>query len=180
MAIKKAFAPVMELLEANKTKSVSSIMVAVMALASTKAASSSTAGSNYIKDAKGNTVAINCYYFKRWMPTTGSKAVTFGVKKTTATGLNTMCNIGSSRWTAQNVASKKAQVALMATLRDSKALKDIKDIPTFIEAAEAKITSDRAAIAPTKLGFATKDELLDYLKAEGIELVNNEGATAQA
>ena len=74
--VKKAYQDIVSFLEANKDAKVSKVLEQVIEMASAKANRSE--GSTFIKDASGNAVAILDYYFKRWMPLVGDKAVDFG------------------------------------------------------------------------------------------------------
>lgn len=161
MAIKKAYQPIIDLLEANKDVKVSKILDQVIELTSAKAAR--TEGSTFLKDAKGNTVAIFDYYFKRWMPLVGDKAVEFGAKQKTATGFNTACKEGLSQWTKQQREAKNASAQLLKDV----AAGTVK--PSDIASVQAQIEETRKSIVPTELGFADVDALAKYLKKNGVE-----------
>lgn len=170
--VKKAYQPIIDLLNANKDQKVSKIFDQVLEIASAKTSRSD--GNTFIKDAKGNTVAILDYYFKRWMPLVGDKKVEFGAKVKTSTGFNTMCKEGVSAWTKQQREAKNA---------GSQLLKDVSagtTKPSDIAAKQAEIESARKAIAPTELGFATLDEVMKYLKKNGVEAQAPAQASAAA
>lgn len=166
MSIKKAYEPIINLLvsavEADAKVKVSAILEQVRELASAKVARGE--GSSFIKDASGTVVAIHDYYFKRWMPLVGDKAVEFGAKAKTSTGLNTMCKEGVSHWTKQQRAAQLANEAILTKLKAKEITAD------DIDALQAEIEVTRKAIAPTELGFASEAEVRDYLAANGITL----------
>ncbi len=161
MTVKKAYAELVAFLEANKDKKVSSVMDQVIAMASAKTARAE--GNTFIKDAQGNTVAILDYYFKRWMPLVGDKAVEFGAKAQTATGFNTMCKEGVSAWTKQQREAKAAGISLLQRVANG----EVK--PSDIPAEQEKIENARKAIAETTLGFASLEEVQKYLRKNGVQ-----------
>lgn len=168
--VKKAYTEIVALLEANKDKKVSSILDQVIELASAK--TNRAEGSTFIKDVQGNVVAIFDYYFKRWMPLVGDKAVEFGKKDKTATGLNTMCKEGVSIWTKQQNDAKKA----LATLLNKVAAGEVK--PADIAKAQEEIETARKSInfpmdengKTIELGFADRETLVKYLAKNKVEV----------
>lgn len=164
MAIKKAYAEIVTFLEENADKKVKSILEDVRAMASAKVAREG--GSTFLKNASGETVAVLDYYFKRWMPLVGDKAVEFGAKKSTATGVNTMCKAGVSAWTKQQREAKQANDKLLADVSAGNVQ------PSEIPAKQAEIETARKAIVETDLGFATKEEVLTYLQEKGVQVVD--------
>ena len=149
-------------LENNADQKVSDVLPRIIELASAKKATGSQ-GSTYIKSNTGETVAILCYYFKRWMPLTGPEAVEFGTKKSTATGFNTMCKSGVSNWSKQNKLAKDQ----LASILDRVEAGEI-DIQA-IQAEKEAIRADKEAIVETDLGFETKEELVTYLQNNDID-----------
>lgn len=162
MTIKKAYADIVAFLEENQDKKVRAVLEDVKNMASAKVAREG--GSTFLKDAAGNTVAILDYYFKRWMPLVGEKAVEFGVKKNTATGFNTMSKAGTSAWTKQQREAKQAEQNLLAEVSAG----NIK--PSDIPAKQAEIETARKAIEATELGFETKEQVVAYLVENGVQV----------
>lgn len=162
MTIKKAYADIVAFLEENQDKKVRAVLEDVKNMASAKVAREG--GSTFLKDAAGNTVAILDYYFKRWMPLVGEKAVVFGVKKNTATGFNTMSKAGTSAWTKQQREAKQAEQNLLAEVSAG----NIK--PSDIPAKQAEIETARKAIEATELGFETKEQVVAYLVENGVQV----------
>jgi len=124
MAIKKAFQDVVAFLEENKSKPVSKVLNEVISMCSAKSGGG-TGGSNVRKDANGVVTHIKCYYHNKWEPVNkdGSgddKHCAYGVKATSSTGLSTMCKEGTSNWTKQQAASKKASKQLLADVAAQK------------------------------------------------------------
>lgn len=166
MAIKKVFTDIIALLEENADKKVKSILPQIMELASAK--TNRAEGSTFLKDASGNVVAIFDYYFKRWMPLVGEKKVDFGQKVKTATGFNSMSKEGVSNWTKQQRVAKAEGMSLL----DKVAKGEIQ--PQDIAKHQEAIETARNAIVPTELGFATVEELNEYLTANGVTLASAE------
>lgn len=160
--IKKAYQPIVEYLNANLEMKVKNVIDQVIAFAEAKAGR--VEGSTFVRDASGAVVAINDYYFKRWMPLVGEKAVDFGAKQKSATGFNTMCKEGVSAWTKQQREAKNAMAALLTKVASGEVQ------PSDIAAEQAKIEEARKAILPTELGFESIDELNAYLVASGVTL----------
>lgn len=163
MTIKKAYQPIMDLLNANPDKKVSKILEAAIALCSAKTSRASGV-SSFIADASGATVAIFDYYFKRWMPLVGENAVEFGAKKNTTTGFNPMSKEGVSNWTKQQRVAKTAQTELLTRVAAGEVA------PTDIGDVQATIEAERKAIAETESGFATKEEVIAYLNENGVSV----------
>lgn len=91
--IKKAYVELYEILEANKNKKVSTILPQLVELMTAKQSQK-----NFITDEDGNVTHIYCYYHKQWEDISVAE---YGAKKSSATGLNSMCKEGVSSWTKQ-------------------------------------------------------------------------------
>lgn len=167
MSIKKAYEPIIAAmvaaLETNPKVRLADVMEEIKALASAKAARS-VEGKSAIRDASGTVVAIFDYYFKRWMPLVGEKAVEFGKKANTNTGFNTMCKEGVSLWTKQQNDATKANKQLLEDVKSGTIQ------ATDIGARQEEIEVARKSIAPTELGFVSEDEVNAYLAANGVTL----------
>lgn len=160
--VKKAYQAIVDFLEANKDVKVSKVLDQVIQMTEAKAGAG--AGSTFIKDAQGNTVAILDYYFKKWMPLVGDKAVEFGAKVKTATGFNSMSKVGVSHWTKQQRDAKNANTLLLSKVASG----ELK--PSDIAAEQVRIEEARKLIVETDLGFATQDELMKYLAKNKVEM----------
>jgi len=158
--IKKSFAPIIEFLEKNQDKKVKSVLEAVIAMASTKGRGASEAGQathTFIKDTSGATVAMLCYYYKRWMPLVGPDAVEVGAKASAASGLSSMCKLGTSLWTKQQATAKKAVTQLLLDVEAGTLA------PSDIGAAKERIEEVRKQIEPTNMGFLNEEDVRAYL-----------------
>jgi hypothetical protein len=157
MTIKKAYLEVIAHLEANSNKKVSSVLEDIKAMCEAKNGGGSDIGKTYLKDSEGNTIAVYCYYFKKWMPTS---QVMFGNKVNTASGLNTMCKEGVSLWTKQQREAKKANEQLLTDLGDSTIT--VEELPAKREAIEAdrKIIKDAE---DTTHHYDTAEEVLEAI-----------------
>ena len=176
MSIKKSFIPLIEFLAAkaeDASVTVASILEEVTAMASTKGRKTSgeAAVTTMIKDAEGKVVAIFDYYFKRWMPLVGDEAVDFGIKASSASGFASMCKSGVSHWTKQQRDAKKALANILTQVESGEL--ELSDIAAAKEAIEA----DRKLIVETDLGFATAEEINDYLIEQGIDLTETDCTT---
>lgn len=160
--IKKAYAEIVDFLEANRNVKVDKIIDQVIALASAKTTRSE--GNTFIKDANGETVAIFDYYFKRWMPLVGDKKVEFGTKIKTATGFNSMCKEGVSAWTKQQRVAKNANADLLKKVSSGEIA------PSDIATHQAQIEEARKIILSTELGFNSIEAVTEYLKESGVAL----------
>ena len=145
MAIKKAYVALIEYLEANKDSKVKTILPGAIELCSAKTSGSGT-GANFKKDKDGNVTHVFCYYHKKWEDV---KVVEFGVKSTSPTGLNNMCKEGTSQWTKQHRAAKKANEDLLNDVSDGKVN------PADLKGLRADIEATRATIVPREDGHGT-------------------------
>lgn len=152
MTIKKAYVELVELLEANKGKKVSTILDDIIELCSSK-----TQGSTVIRDAEGNVIAIFCYYHKQWELLSSTP---YGAKASSATGFNTMCKVGTSKWTKQQRLAKQANANILTDV--AKGTIEPSDIVTL----QADIEHNRKVIDQTDMpeGFASEDDLMKHLK----------------
>ena len=165
LVIKKTLQPIYDVLVENSNRKVSSILEEFqhLFLAKTKGGEGTgLAQKATLRDASGAVVAIRCYYFKRWMPLVGEAAVEVGTKANSSTGYNSMCKEGTNLWTKQNRIAKQAQADLLARVESGEVA------PHEIADAKELIEQERKAIADTELGFATEDEVIEYLVSQGV------------
>ncbi len=109
--IKKQFQPLMTFLESNKTKPVEEIMGAVLVMCEGQQ-------ETVIYDPdNGKVLAIFCYYHKQWELISDYE---YGVKKSTTSGLNTMCKVGASHWSKQWKESTKREEEMLADVMSGK------------------------------------------------------------
>jgi hypothetical protein len=170
MTIKKAFIELHALLAANEDKKVKSILPEAIEIMSAKGAGGAANTIHRAED--GSLLAILDYYFKKWLPV---EFVEFGAKANSASGLNTMCKLGTSLWTKQQRDFKKGKEALLNDVRDGNVL------PTEIQAKLDELEEARGVIADypiPELAFASTDEydaadhevmdqaLADYVQAQ--------------
>lgn len=131
--IKKDFVELFNFLEANQGKKVSTIMAELTEMMSRK----SGGGGNFktfIKDEQGNVTHVYCYYHNKWEDVTECE---YGVKKHSASGLNTMCKEGVSMWTKQQRVKKQETAELLARVASGEVKPE--DI-----AAEQELIAERA------------------------------------
>ena len=159
---KVAFHPILSFLMDHPDHKVKTILADAKAFGAMKARVRQAI--SYIKDAEGNPVAIKCLYYGRWMPLVGEGAVEFGVKTSTPTGKNAYSSAGLKQWNGQQAESRKASVELLVRLKAKEITVD------DLEDEEKKIEDARVNILPSEAGFATKEEVVQYLEDEGIEL----------
>ncbi len=126
MAIKKSYVELVNLLENNKDKKVSTLLDKIYSLCESKKQQQT-----FLKDKDGKVFAIFCYYHKQWELL---KDVPYGSKKNSTTGFNTMCKIGTSKWTKAQRDSKNNTTLLLTNIANGKANpKDILKLQADIE-----------------------------------------------
>jgi len=162
MQVKKVFEGLITLLQENEDKKVKTILPQILELARAKRRSNE--GETYIKNADGAVVAILCSYYSKWMPTVGDKAVEFGKRVGTATGLNSMCKDGLNLYAEQKRIAVEATNKLMQDLRSKAVSQDNMD--SILSGIEIK----KELREPTDKGFADRSELETYLESCGIVL----------
>jgi hypothetical protein len=101
--IKKGFQEVYSILIANKDKKVSTIIEELTVIME-----SQQRDKNHFEDDDG--LHVFCYYHKQWELTS---QVEYGRKVNTATGLNSMCKVGTNQWTKQQREFKKFRSELL-------------------------------------------------------------------
>lgn len=150
--IKKAYIEIANLLNDNKTKKVATILPQLMELMTAKSSGGSDIGKTFLRDDNGEVFAVYCYYHKMWELTSECD---FGAKKGTASGLNTMCKEGVSRWTKQQRVAKKTKEALL----DGIASGDI-EVGDLVE-KQAEIEEAKSVVVGREdgQGYLTADEV---------------------
>lgn len=161
MSIKKAFAPIMSVLSAALAAGTVAQEVhdEVLGLASAKSGAGGGKATTFHRTEDGRVVAVFCYYFKRWFNVIDME---FGEKKSSASGLNSMCKQGMSLWTKQNNAAKKAQQDLLTKVGSGEIAAD--EIPAALEA----INEEAKSVKPVEgeyQGFETLEDCLADLEA---------------
>lgn len=111
--VKKAYKELYELLQANESKKVSTIMPQLVELM-TKKGGGMNNGKNYITDEEGNVTHVFCYYHKKWESVAIAE---YGKKTNTATGLNTMCKEGTSAWNKAQRVKKQAEANILIKIQ---------------------------------------------------------------
>lgn len=134
MTIKKDFVSIVAFLEENKNKKVSTILDELKGMCSKK-----TNDKTFELDEDGNVTRVFCYYHKCWEDVA---TYTYGPKKNTASGLNTMCKEGVSNWTKQQRVAKQERANLLTRLGEGEM--SIDDLPS----EEERIESERTKIVP--------------------------------
>lgn len=97
--IRKPFADIVALLEANKDKKILAILPQIRELCESKKKDSTIR-----KDENGKVTEIFCYYHQEWEP-----VAWYGAKASSHSGFNTMCKIGVNEWTKRQNNIKKAK-----------------------------------------------------------------------
>jgi len=168
--IKKAFQPIFTLLtlamQADPEATIASVYPELEDLASAKTGAGGGKASTFHRDDNGVVVAVKCYYLNKWLHL-GAPCVEFGEKKSSASGLNSMCKHGMSNWTKQNAAAKKAKDALLAQVAKEEVAGS--DVPEMLVA----IDNQRAQIIELEgeyKGFDTLEECLADAEANGYVL----------
>jgi hypothetical protein len=104
----------------------------------------------------GELVAVYCYYHKQWERLTDHS---YGVKKGTNTGLNTMCKVGVNQWTKQQSEASKSKTELLTDVATGRVS------PTDLTSRLNEIENHRQRIDyPTNyVGYSTREEVLATL-----------------
>lgn len=150
-SIKKDFVAIVELLQANASKKISTVLPQVLELATKKASGGSDIGKTFLKNEEGEVTHIYCYYHKQW-----EEVQFYGAKASTASGYNTMCKEGVSQWTKQQRVAKQKRDELLTKLSNGEiAIDDLADAQEAIEA-------ERTVIVPRsdEHGFASADAIV--------------------
>jgi len=147
MSIKKPYVSLVEFLESNQNKKVSSILEEIKLMCESK-----KTGSTLIK-IDDKVVAVFCYYHKQWEIV---EHVPYGSKINTQSGLNTMCKVGVSKWTKAQRDAKKAKESLLDGVSNG----DIN--PADIKSLQIDIESARHVIDESDMptGYANEEEVL--------------------
>ncbi len=98
---------VLTILEDNKTKKVSSIIELINELDDGKITRQKT----YLMTNDNKPFAVFCYYHKQWELISETE---YGLKSSSKTGLNTMCKLGTNKWTKQQKNAKQQEAELLA------------------------------------------------------------------
>lgn len=130
MSIKKPYVELIELLQANTDKKVSTLLPQILELATAK-----TAQETYRTDEDGNVTEIFCWYHKEWEALEDHE---YGAKANTKTGYNRMCKVGVNTWTKQQSDAKKAKAKLIDDVASGKI--EASDLPLKLEEIEAERT----------------------------------------
>jgi len=159
--IKKAFVEIVETLQANTNELVGDILPQIIALASAKTGGGGGKATTFHKNEDGQIVGVQCYYHGLWM---SPEVAEFGKKASSATGYNSMCKDGVSKWTKQERVAKAAKEQLLLDVADGTV--DAADLPAVME----EIENARKEREPREdaYGFATLEELLEDNAQRGI------------
>jgi len=164
-AIKKAFAPIIDLLTAalneNSKVRVADVIDEVTALASAKSGSGGGKATTFHRNEAGEVVGVKDYYFGLWMD---PRVVEFSPKKSSASGFNSMSKEGTSNWTKQNGAYKKGKEELLGKLASGELAQS--DLAEHLAALEAQ--KDEIVAQKDGYGFETLEELLADSQARGL------------
>jgi len=130
--IKANYKEIMDFLELNKNKKVSTIMPLLLEMTTSK-----TMAKTFKTNDLGEVTHIFCYYHKEWE---ALSEVDYGKKASSTTKYNTMCKEGLSMWSKQQRESKKAQSSLLDRLSSGDLLiADLEDEKALIESARTVI-----------------------------------------
>ena len=158
LKIKKAFEPIVTLLESNADSIAPELLAQVKELASAKVGGGGGKATTFHRDENGEVVAIKCYYHKLWM---SPQVAEFGAKKGSASGFNSMCKDGVSKWTKQKAAADKAEAAILDDIANG----DLDGTAEAIQARRDEIAAEASQIIPREdgYGFETLEECLEDL-----------------
>jgi len=112
MSIKKVYEEIVALLQENEGKKVSTILPQIYLLCESKKPTTT-----HMTNKEGEVIAIFCYYHKQWELLS---EVEYGSKANSSTGYNTMCKIGTSKWTKAQRDAEKAKSQMLADVSTGK------------------------------------------------------------
>lgn len=170
--IKKVFQPIIALLEENKEQKVKSILAKVIEMSQVKQ-TRDRVSKTYIKDVNGKVVAIRDFYFGRWMPLVGDKAVEFNPKKDSPTGYGSLSKLGQAKFSAAKNLAMKEERELLNRLMNGEVL-SAEQIKEARDAIQHK--RENPVVDETTPGFATIEEVIEYLAARKVKLPKEETA----
>lgn len=147
--IKKIYQEVHAILSANENKKVKDILHLLEPIMEAQ-----QRDKNHFEDQHG--LWIFCYYHKEWELTS---QVEYGKKANTATGLNSMCKVGTNQWTKQQREFKKFKSELLDKVASGEISAD------QIEGEIEKLEEDKNRIVP--LWESHWDEALQDPRQEG-------------
>lgn len=152
MNIKKQYKEIFEVLKSNENKKVSTILPQLIELMSAKQSQR-----NFITDEDGKVIAVFCYYHKKWELV---DTIEYGVKKGTASGLNSMCKEGVRQWTRQQKVLKDSKAQLLNQLSAGEIT--VEELPDI----QLKLEEQSKVIKPHSIqdvSFDSEEELTNYL-----------------
>lgn len=155
--VKKQFEEIHAFLELNKNKKVNTVMPQLLEMMARKNNASGQANT-FIKDDEDNVIAIYCYYHKKWELVC---ECSYGSKKGSSTGFNTMCKQGVSNWTKQQRVKKQTEAGLLQLIISGEL--QAADLPLRQET----ITEESKVIVPREDGQGYNDS------DEALEVYNN-------
>lgn len=137
--IKKGFVELHEILVNNKDKKIKDLMDQLLPIME-----SQQRDKNHFEDEHG--LWVFCYYHKEWelaeFPDGSQGQVEYGRKVNTATGLNTMCKVGTNQWTKQQRDYKASKANLLNQVADGSI--QVSELDDYIQALE----DERKRIVP--------------------------------
>jgi undecaprenyl pyrophosphate synthase len=151
--VKKMYEEINQLLVDNKNKKVSTILDQLQELM-TKKKNLSGQDKTFFKNDEGHTICVFCYYHKRWELV---DVCAYGAKASSASGLNTMCKEGVSKWTKQQRVRKQDEANILNKITSGEL--EVSDIGQ----AKEDILNDSKVIVPREdeHGFDTLEEAIE-------------------
>ena len=137
--VKKIYQPLIQLLNDNSNKKVSTLLPQILELVQSK-----QMNKTFQTDENDVVTHVFCYYHKKWEPVTD---VEYGSKKNTSHGLNTMCKEGVSNWSKQQRDFKKGKESLLDQVSKGTLA------PSEVEGELEKLEEMRNEIVPREDGI---------------------------
>lgn len=150
---KKAYVGLIAFLEKNKNKKVETILDQIKEMTQQK-----NTLKTFLVNEKNEVVAIFCWYHKQFELL---ETVEYGAKASSATGFNTMCKVGVSKWTKQNKNVKAVEGVILAMLENETIIaSEISDKREHL-VAEAKMID----VEDMPIGYETIDDIPEEVGA---------------
>lgn len=150
--IKKVFHPIFKFLQANPLATVDTILNQLISLAKASTGGEGRSANTSLRHPSTNElIAVRCYYHDKWELVESSD---FGIKVSSATGLNNMCKEGNAAWTKQQTQGKKDELAILDNIMSEKiTVAEVPAIRDAIKTARDLITARKDAT-----GYDTKED----------------------
>ena len=143
---------ILDFLEINKDKKVSTIRVELQEMLDQLSVSNRPLGRTYLVGPDNKVFAIYCYYHKQWELLS---EVEYGQKVSSSTGYNTMCKIGVREWTRQQKLIKMIPGEILKLVETGKL--DFSEVSSYKAKREAELRVINEETRP--VGYQNQEDI---------------------